>query len=232
MAFGLVPIGRRRQAHGGVKLAGECGLIAITAFEGDLGNGKACGAEKLRGVLDARFADEGAGAELEDPFHPPIQLRRRQADHRCQPIRSKFLIQMGPDVFDDFSQGRKFRILRIRSRKIAGNGGHTDDFSACIVQWDLGGEIPTQRTIAVGDEFEVVVDFPAGFKNLAVLFPIDFCEMLRKKILGGSSQQASRIGEPESGGKRVICSLIAPLRILEAEHHIRQMRKQALAKPG
>ena len=90
---------------------------------------------------------------------------------------------MGPDVFDDFSQCGKFRVLRIRCCQIAGNRRHADNLSARIVQRHFGGQIPTQRAIAVGHEFEVVVDFAARFEDLAILFPIDPGEVLGKKIL-------------------------------------------------
>ncbi len=183
----MFAIGGGGEADGGAELAGESGLIAVSAFEGDFRDGAAGGGEELGGVFDAGFADELRGGELEDAAHAAVELGGGKACGGGEVVGFQVVIEVVLDVGDDALDAGEFDIFLAGCAEVAGDGGDADDVSCGIVEGDFGGEVPAERAIAVGDEFEAVGEFAAGFEDGDVLVAVGFGEVGGEEILGAFS---------------------------------------------
>lgn len=143
-------------------------------------------------MFDARLADELRGAEMENPPHPPVQLGRGEPGDARKLGGSHGLIQMFADVVRHFGDTGEFRIPFAWCPEVAGNRGDANDGTGGIMQGDLGREVPAERTVAIGHQFQVIGDF-AALKHLFILLTVGFRERGRKKVLGEFADQASGI---------------------------------------
>lgn len=182
-------------------------------------------------MLDAGFAHKMRGAQVKDALHAPVQLCRRKTGNHGQVSDAQRAIEVFADVFGHLRHASQLRIALARSAQVPGNGGESEDFSFAIVQWNLCREIPTRLAVAVGDEFQFVIDLSAG-EDVEVLLPIGFRIGGSEKIFRHFSDQLSRVLESDSCGESLICGAIAAIRVLQAKHHIRQYREQALTEAG
>lgn len=144
-----------READGGTELAGEGGLITISAAEGDFHDGKFAGGEELGGMADAGFADELGGGELENAAHPSFELSGGKPGDGGEIRGAQFLIEVPLDMRDDPAHARKFDILRTGRGKIAGDQGETYHFSSGIVERHFRRQIPAERAIRIRDQLQI-----------------------------------------------------------------------------
>lgn len=121
---------------------------------------------------------------MEDAAHAAVELGGGKSCGGGEIGGLQVLIEVVLDVSDDALDAGEFDIFLTRCAEVAGDGGDADDVSSGIVEGDFGGEIPAERAIAVGDEFEAIGEFAAGFEDGDVLVAVGFGEVCGEEILG------------------------------------------------
>ena len=216
-------VGTGGDAEGLFELAGEGGLVAIAAVEGDVGDGGGGVGEGVAGGVDADFGDVLAGGEVEEGADALVELVDREAGGFGEWFEAERFVDVVADVVENPGESLEVGVGQGGDIEVARDADQADGLSIPIEERFLVGEAPVFAASGVEMAGEVAVD-AAGFgDDLHVFLEEGLAEGAGKEVGGTASEQVVTVFNATAGEQRVVGGEVAAQLVLDEKDNVVDM---------